>query len=69
MKINYKILYCTNVIEPKRALIAAFSLGLGIYNTRVLQRLEDNQHWNDLGFVVEKGDSSDWGTNDYFSSK
>ena len=44
--------------NPKRALIAAFSLGLGIYNTRVLQRLEDNQHWNDLGFVVEKGDSS-----------
>lgn len=44
--------------NPKRALVAAFSLGLGIYNTKVLQRLEDNQHWNDLGFIVEEGDSS-----------
>ena len=44
--------------NPKRALVTAFSLGLGIYNTKVLQRLEDNQHWNDLGFVVEEGDSS-----------
>lgn len=45
--------------NPKRALVAAFSLGLGIYNTKVLQRLENNQHWIDLGFAVEEGDSSD----------
>jgi superfamily I DNA and RNA helicase len=45
--------------NPKLALIAAFSLGLGIYNTQVLQRLEDNEHWKDLGFIVEKGDSTE----------
>lgn len=36
-------------------MIAAFSLGLGIYNEKVLQRLDKNDHWNSLGFHVEKG--------------
>lgn len=45
--------------NPRLALVSAFALGLGIYNDKVLQRLEDNNHWNDLGFVVEKGDSKD----------
>lgn len=44
--------------NPRNALIAAFSLGLGIYNKPVIQRLENNQHWNDLGFDVIQGDSS-----------
>lgn len=43
--------------NPRVALIFAFSLGLGIYNERVLQRLTDNDHWKSLGFVVEKGNS------------
>lgn len=45
--------------NPRVLLINAFALGLGIYNDRVLQRLEDNNHWHDLGFLVEKGDSTD----------
>lgn len=45
--------------NPRLALINAFALGLGIYNDRVLQRLENNNHWTDLGFEVEQGDSSD----------
>ncbi|CAM3045746.1 Superfamily I DNA and RNA helicases [Flavobacterium succinicans] len=45
--------------NPRLALINAFALGLGIYNDNVLQRLEDNNHWIDLGFTIEKGDSSD----------
>ncbi|WPV70571.1 DEAD/DEAH box helicase [Chitinophaga sp. LS1] len=44
--------------NPRKALISAFSLGLGIYNDIVLQRLEDNRHWEDLGFEVLEGDSS-----------
>lgn len=43
--------------NPRTALIAAFSLGLGIYNSKVLQRLEDNNHWEVLGFKVESGNS------------
>lgn len=45
--------------NPRLALINAFALGLGIYNDKVLQRLENNNHWTDLGFEVEQGDSSD----------
>lgn len=45
--------------NPRLALINAFALGLGIYNDRVLQRLENNSHWIDLGFEVEKGNSAD----------
>ena len=44
--------------NPRTALIVAFSLGLGIYNTKVLQRLEDNDHWELLGFKVESGQSN-----------
>lgn len=44
--------------NPRIALLNAFSLGLGIYNSKVLQRLENNNHWTDLGFKVEQGDSS-----------
>ena len=40
---------------PRYSLIAAFSLGLGIYNRKVLQRLDTNEHWNSLGFNVKKG--------------
>jgi superfamily I DNA and RNA helicase len=46
--------------NPRYALISAFALGLGIYNDKVLQRLENNKHWEDLGFEVEKGDSKDY---------
>lgn len=45
--------------NPRIVLICAFSLGLGIYNDKVLQRLEDNKQWESLGFKVEEGDSSD----------
>ncbi|NLR58860.1 ATP-binding domain-containing protein [Chitinophaga polysaccharea] len=44
--------------NPRIALISAFSLGLGIYNDRVIQRLENNRHWEDLGFEVLEGDST-----------
>ena len=45
--------------NPREALICAFSLGLGIYNEHVLQRLSDNEYWKSLGFCVEKGNSKD----------
>ena len=41
--------------NPRKVLIGAFSLGLGIYSDQVLQRLESNLHWESLGFHVEQG--------------
>lgn len=43
--------------NPRYVLTSAFALGLGIYNDNVLQRLENNKHWEDLGFKVIKGES------------
>lgn len=42
---------------PRISLISAFSLGLGVYNKRVLQRLESNHQWEALGFEVVEGES------------
>lgn len=44
--------------NPRNVLIYAFSLGLGVYNEKVLQRLSDNSQWESLGFKVENGDCS-----------
>lgn len=50
---------------PRKILICAFSLGLGIYNEisknkyQPVQRLESNEQWESLGFHVKAGDSSD----------
>ena len=41
--------------NPRKVLIGAFSLGLGIYSNQILQRLESNLHWESLGFHVEQG--------------
>ncbi|WKN31364.1 ATP-binding domain-containing protein [Porifericola rhodea] len=50
--------------NPRKALITAFSFGLGIYNMHeedtkptIVQRLESNEHWESLGFEVIKGNS------------
>lgn len=51
------ILHCC-YRTPRTVLVAAFSLGLGIYNHSILQRLESNLHWESLGFTVESGDCS-----------
>lgn len=49
--------------NPRKILISAFALGLGTYNKlpngkfQMIQRLENNEHWESLGFVVKEGDS------------
>jgi superfamily I DNA and RNA helicase len=43
--------------NPRNILNLAFSLGFGLYSDRILQMLENNAHWSDLGFEVQEGDS------------
>lgn len=43
--------------NPRRVLTTAFAIGLGIYNERILQMPENNEHWEDLGFKVLEGSS------------
>lgn len=43
--------------NPNKILVCAFALGLGIYGERIIQMLENNAHWGDLGFEVLEGHS------------
>ena len=42
----------------KKILLCAVALGFGIYNDKLVQSLENNKHWEDLGFNVKEGDCS-----------
>ena len=42
----------------KEILVTAIAIGFGIYNDRLVQSLESNEHWGDFGFRVVKGDCS-----------
>jgi len=42
----------------KKILMAAVSVGFGVYNNILIQSLENNNHWIDLGFEVYEGDCS-----------
>lgn len=42
----------------KKILVLAVALGFGIYNDKLIQSLENNEHWEDLGFTVLEGDCS-----------
>lgn len=42
----------------KKILLCAVALGFGIYNEKLVQSLENNKHWEDLGFHVKEGDCS-----------
>ncbi len=42
----------------KEILLSAVALGFGIYNDKLIQSLENNKHWEDLGFKVILGDCS-----------
>ncbi len=42
----------------RKILLVAVSLGFGIYNEKLIQSLESNEHWEDLGFRVLEGDCS-----------
>lgn len=43
--------------NAREILITAHALGFGIYNNQLIQMFENNQHWEDLGYKVECGDS------------
>lgn len=44
--------------NPREILVTAHALGFGVYNDKLIQSLENNAHWEDLGYVVEEGESN-----------
>jgi len=41
--------------NPPQILMCAHALGLGLYSNQPVQILEDEQHWEDLGYEFKKG--------------
>jgi len=55
-EINNDIILERTYRNPKQILVLAHAIGFGIYNNNIIQKLETNQHWEDLGYNVIKGD-------------
>lgn len=45
--------------NPKEILVLAHAIGFGIYNETLIQSLENNDHWGDLGYEVKEGNCQD----------
>jgi len=45
--------------NPREILLVAHSLGFGFYNEQLIQSLENNDHWKDLGYEVVEGDCNE----------
>lgn len=41
--------------NPLEVLVCAHALGFGLYSGKVVQMLENEEHWEDLGYVVDSG--------------
>lgn len=41
--------------NPKEILVLAHAIGFGIYNDNLIQTLQNNSHWEDLGYRVIEG--------------
>ena len=41
--------------NPREILVVAHTIGFGIYNKHVLQKLENKEHWEDIGYIVKEG--------------
>ena len=41
--------------NPLEVLVCAHAIGLGLYGPQIVQLPEDEDHWEDLGYVVEQG--------------
>ena len=41
--------------NPKEVLVTAHAIGFGIYNDKLIQMLQNNAHWEDLGYHVIEG--------------
>lgn len=41
--------------NPREVLVCAHALGFGIYGSRIVQMLQNREHWEDLGYLVLEG--------------
>ncbi|GHE67751.1 DEAD/DEAH box helicase [Roseivirga thermotolerans] len=41
--------------NPREILVIAHALGFGIYGERIVQMIESEEYWNDIGYDIKKG--------------
>ncbi len=41
--------------NPREIIVCAHALGFGIYSDKIVQMLENRDHWVDVGYIVKKG--------------
>ncbi len=58
VKISNDIVLSKSYRNIKEILVTAHAIGFGIYNDILIQSLENNEHWEDLGYEVLQGDCS-----------
>lgn len=58
VKISNDIVLSKSYRNIKEILVTAHAIGFGIYNDNLIQSLENNEHWEDLGYEVIEGDCS-----------
>lgn len=42
--------------NPRQILVCAHAIGFGLYGPRIAQLPEDEEHWTDLGYLIESGE-------------
>ncbi|MCW1940890.1 ATP-binding domain-containing protein [Bacillus anthracis] len=55
--------------NPRELLVVAHALGFGIYGPTLIQTLENNEHWEDVGYTVQKGNCNDGDEMEIFRPK
>lgn len=55
--LNNDVVLARTYRNPREILVLAHAIGFGIYNDALIQTLENNQHWEDFGYQVVKGNS------------
>lgn len=58
VKVSNDIVLSKSYRNIKEILVTAHAIGFGIYNDTLIQSLENNEHWEDLGYEVLQGDCS-----------
>lgn len=41
--------------NPRELLVCAHALGFGIYGDKIVQMLQNKEHWEDIGYVIREG--------------
>jgi superfamily I DNA and RNA helicase len=53
---NHDIVLRKSYRNPREILVVAHAIGFAVYSDTIVQMLENKEHWQDVGYLVEQGD-------------